>query len=89
MGRGFKNFRPTQPNSTQPTYEKLIEHLIYYYIENPANRLDDTKYLEKIENEVNNYVNPYTICDNIDFNCLMLFIMFLGFKYIFMKTTMT
>ena len=62
---------------------------MYYCDENTIDCLDDIKYLEKIENEVNNYVNPYTICDNIDFNCLMLFIMFLGFKYIFMKTTMT
>ena len=26
--------------------------------------LNDIKYLKKIENEVNNYVNPYAICDD-------------------------
>ena len=55
-------------NPTQPTYKKLMEHLTNFYHENPMNRLYNTKYLEKIENKVNNYVNPYAIFDDIDFN---------------------
>ena len=55
-------------NLIQPIYEKLMEHLIYYCDENSVDRLNDTKYLEKIENEVNNYVNPYAIYDDTNFN---------------------
>ena len=59
---GLKFFNPHNP--TQPTYEKLMEHLIDYCNENLVNYLNHTEYLEKIENEVNNYVIPYTICDD-------------------------
>ena len=48
-------------NPTQPTYEKLIEHLTDYYNENLMDHLDDTEYLKKIENKVNNYIIPYAI----------------------------
>ena len=41
--------------------EKLMEHLMDYCDENLMDRLDDTKYLEKIESEVNNYVNLYAM----------------------------
>ena len=41
-----------------------MEHLIDYCIENLVDRLDDTEYLEKIENEVNNYIIPYIIYDD-------------------------
>ena len=58
-------------NPTQSTYKKLIEYSLDYCHENLVNYLDDSEYLEKIDNEVNNYVNPYVICDNIDFNRLM------------------
>ena len=66
---GLKIFYPHNP--TQPTYKKLIKHLMYYYHENPVDRLDDIEYLKKIENEVNNYVNPYTICNDTNFNWLI------------------
>ena len=41
------------------------------YDENLVDHLDDTKYLKKIKNKVNNYVNPYVICDDTDFNRLL------------------
>ena len=59
---GLKFFYPHNP--TQPPYDKLLEHLVDYYNENLVDRLDDTKYLGKIENEVNNEVIPYAIGDN-------------------------
>ena len=40
-------------------------------------RLDDSEYLEKIESKTNNYINSYAICDEIDFNWLIQFVMFL------------
>ena len=60
-----------QSNSTDKIRVRLIEHLIYYCDENLVNHLDGTKYLEKIKNKVNNYINLYTVCDDIDFNWLM------------------
>ena len=51
--------------------KKLMEHLTDHCNENPMNHLDDSEYLEKIKIEVNNYVNPYIICDDMDFNCLI------------------
>ena len=51
-------------NSIQTTYEKLMEHMMDYCNKNLVDHLDDTEYLEKIENEVNNYVIRYTICDD-------------------------
>ena len=48
--------------------EKLMEYLADYCDKNPIDRLDNTEYLEKIENEVNDYVNSYFICDDTDFN---------------------
>ena len=32
---------------------------MYYCDENPVDHLDKTEYFEKIENEVNNYINLY------------------------------
>ena len=58
---GLKIFDPH--NLIQPTYEKLW-NLIDYCNENQVDRLDNTEYLEKIENKVNNYVHPYVICDD-------------------------
>ena len=46
----------------------MIEYLTDYCDENPMDRLDDIEYLKKIESEVNNYVNSYTICNDTDFN---------------------
>ena len=51
-------------NPTQPTSEKLMEHMINYCNENPVNHLDNTQYLEKIENKVNNCINPHVIYDD-------------------------
>ena len=65
----LKTFDPYNP--AQHTYERLIEYLMDYCYENPIDHLDDTEYLEKIESEVNNYINLYTICDDINFNRLM------------------
>ena len=42
-----------------------------YYNENPINHLDDTEYIEKIDNKVNNNVDLYTAYDDIYFNWLM------------------
>ena len=42
-----------------------------HYDENPMDCLDDNEYMEKIESEVSDYINPYAICDDIDFNRLM------------------
>ena len=56
-----------------------------YCNENPMNRLDNTEYFKKIENKVNNYINPYAIYDDTDFNWLIQFVMFLGLVYIFLK----
>ena len=58
-------------NQTQPTYEKLMEHLTDYCDENLMDRLVDTEYIKKIESEVNNYVHLYIICDDTEFNWLM------------------
>ena len=51
--------------------EKLMKHLTNHCSKNPMDRLDDNDYIEKIESEANDFVNPYTICDDIDFNLLM------------------
>ena len=62
---GLKFFDPCNPtNRIQLTYKKLMEHLIDYCNENLVNYLDDTEYLEKIENKVNNYVILYVIHDD-------------------------
>ena len=66
---GLKIFN--QHNPSKPAYEKLMEHLIDYCDKNPIDYLDDTEYLEKIESEVNNYVNLYAICDDTNINMLM------------------
>ena len=58
----LENFNPYNP--TQPTYEKLMEHLMDYCDENLMECSNDTECLEKIKNQVNNYVNPYIICDD-------------------------
>ena len=65
----LKFFDP--PNLTRPTYNKLMEYLYDYCDKNSTDRLDDTKYLEIIESEVNNYVNLYAIYDNSNFNWLI------------------
>ena len=80
---GLKNFDSHNP--TQSTYEKLIEHLMDYCNENPVNYLNDIEYLKKIENEVNNYVNPYIMYDDANFNWLAHVV----YIYIFLKTTRT
>ena len=51
--------------------EKLMEHLMDCCDENLIDLLNDTEYIEKIESEVNNYINLYAICDDADFNWLM------------------
>ena len=38
-----------------------------YSDENLVDHLDDTEYLKKIKNDVNNHVNPYAIYDDADF----------------------
>ena len=45
-----------------------MEHITDKCDKNLMNCLNDTKYLKKIESKVNNFANPYTICDDIDFN---------------------
>ena len=44
--------------------EKLINYLTDHFDENPIDFLDDSKYLEKIESKINNYVNLYVICED-------------------------
>ena len=62
---GLKFFDPCNPtNRIQLTYKKLMEHLMDYYNQNLIDQLDDTKYLKKIENEVNNYVILYVMCND-------------------------
>ena len=34
---------------------------MHHYDENPTNHAIDSEYFEKINNEVNNYINPYII----------------------------
>ena len=48
--------------------------------------LDNTKY-QKTKSEINNYVIPYAICDNTNFNWLIEFVMFFGLIYVSLKTT--
>ena len=45
--------------------------------------LENNEYIGKIESEVNDYVNPYAICDDIDFNWLMKFVMPLELIHVF------
>ena len=47
--------------------KKLMEHLMDYCDKTSMDHLDSTEYLEKIESGINNYVNSYTICDDINF----------------------
>ena len=57
-----------------------------YCNENLMDCLDNTKYFKKIENGVNNYVNPYTICEMTNFNSLIQGLFGIVFVFVFFKT---
>ena len=44
---------------------------MHYCDENLVDRLDDIEYFKKLGMKVNNYVNPYIICNNTNFNWLI------------------
>ena len=47
--------------------EKLMQYLTNHYDKNPMDYLDKDKYIEKIESEVNDYVNLYAIYGDNNF----------------------
>ena len=47
--------------------------------------LDTNEYLEKTKNEINDYVNPYVIYNDTDFNWLIQLFILLGIVYIFLQ----
>ena len=58
----FEIFWPTQLNPTHLwEVDGASDRLLQWEL---VDHLDDTEYLEKIENGVNNYVIRYTICDD-------------------------